>query len=101
MLYMTSIISIQQYVLLIQLQSSLKNINFNNGALHEVLFKHGELSIGYDIVNWVIFPNQSFLEVRVGKISPNHEFFIQKDIIVWNNRLQQVEMKKNVGELLL
>nr|XP_056720475.1 vomeronasal type-2 receptor 26-like [Euleptes europaea] len=73
-----------------QLQSSLKNIHFNNGALHEVLFENGELSIGYDVVNWVTFPNQSFLEVQVGKISPSHEFFIQEGNIVWNNRLQQM-----------
>ncbi|XP_077171453.1 vomeronasal type-2 receptor 26-like [Paroedura picta] len=73
-----------------QLQSSLKNIHFNNGALHEILFENGELSIGYDIVNWVTFPNQSFLEVQIGKISPSYEFFIRQSTIVWNNRLQQI-----------
>ncbi|XP_048372526.1 vomeronasal type-2 receptor 26-like [Sphaerodactylus townsendi] len=73
-----------------QLHSSLENIYFNNGALHEILFESGELSIGYDIINWVTFPNQSFLEVKVGKILPSHEFFIREDTIVWSNRLQQM-----------
>ncbi|XP_054849832.1 vomeronasal type-2 receptor 26-like [Eublepharis macularius] len=73
-----------------QLQFSLENIHFNNGAQHEVLFENGELSVGYDIVNWVTFPNQSYLKVQVGKFAPSHEFIIQEDNIVWNNRFQQM-----------
>ncbi|XP_053120504.1 vomeronasal type-2 receptor 26-like [Hemicordylus capensis] len=73
-----------------QLHAFLKNIHFNNGAGHEVLFEKGELSAGYDVINWVTFPNQSFLKVHVGKILPSHEFSISEDAIVWNVRFKQI-----------
>ncbi|XP_066485973.1 vomeronasal type-2 receptor 26-like [Tiliqua scincoides] len=43
----------------------LENINFNNGAGHEVFFKNGELQTTYDVINWVTFPNQTFLKIQV------------------------------------
>ncbi|XP_066486030.1 vomeronasal type-2 receptor 26-like [Tiliqua scincoides] len=73
-----------------QFQSFVKNIHFNNNAGHEILFVNGELSAGYDIINWVTFPNKSFLSVRVGKISPKEEFIIREDAIVWNHKFKQV-----------
>ncbi|XP_066485974.1 vomeronasal type-2 receptor 26-like [Tiliqua scincoides] len=48
-----------------QLNYFLENINFNNGAGHEVFFKNGELQTMYDIINWVTFPNQTFLKIQV------------------------------------
>ncbi|XP_066485398.1 vomeronasal type-2 receptor 26-like [Tiliqua scincoides] len=74
-----------------QLHSSLKNIHFNNGAGHEVLFANEELSSGFDIINWVTFPNQSFLKIRVGTISPNKKFTISDDAIIWNSKFQQMQ----------
>nr|XP_056720538.1 vomeronasal type-2 receptor 26-like [Euleptes europaea] len=73
-----------------QLHSYLKNTHFNNSAAEEVLFENGELLTGYHIVNWITFPNQSFLQVHVGKMSPSQEFTINDDSIVWNDRFQQV-----------
>ncbi|XP_054849734.1 vomeronasal type-2 receptor 26-like [Eublepharis macularius] len=72
-----------------QLHSFLKNVHFNNSVAEEVEFENGELLTGYDIVNWVTFPNQSFLKVHVGKTSPSEEFTIKEDSIVWNTRFQQ------------
>ncbi|XP_066485409.1 vomeronasal type-2 receptor 26-like [Tiliqua scincoides] len=72
-----------------QLHSFLKNVHFNNGAGHEVWFVNEEWSSGLDIINWVTFPNQSFLKVKVGKISPSQEFSICDDAIVWNGRFKQ------------
>ncbi|XP_066486041.1 vomeronasal type-2 receptor 26-like [Tiliqua scincoides] len=62
-----------------QLHSLLKDIHFNNGAGHEVWFANEKLSSGLNIINWVTFPNQSFLKVRIGMISPSQEFSITDD----------------------
>ncbi|XP_066485595.1 vomeronasal type-2 receptor 26-like [Tiliqua scincoides] len=72
-----------------QMHSFLKNVHFNNGAGHEVWFADEGLSSGLDVINWVTFPNQSFLKIQVGKMSPSQEFSIHDDAIVWNSRFQQ------------
>ncbi|XP_070800805.1 vomeronasal type-2 receptor 26-like [Pituophis catenifer annectens] len=54
-----------------QLHYFLQQISFNNSAGEEVSFGHnGELVTGFDILNWVTFPNKSFQRVQVGKIDP-------------------------------
>ncbi|XP_066485890.1 vomeronasal type-2 receptor 26-like [Tiliqua scincoides] len=73
-----------------QLHSFLKSIRFNNGAGHEVLLENREFLSGYDIINWITFPNHTFLKVPVGMISANQEFTINEDAIVWNHRLRQI-----------
>ncbi|XP_053215958.1 vomeronasal type-2 receptor 26-like [Podarcis raffonei] len=73
-----------------QVNSLLKNIHFNNGAGQEVLIENGEVSAGYDIINWVLFQNQSFLKLQVGKISASHNFTLRDDIIRWNSKLKQI-----------
>ncbi|XP_042329680.1 vomeronasal type-2 receptor 26-like [Sceloporus undulatus] len=74
-----------------QLHNTLRNIYFNNGAGHEVLFMNGELSAeGYDIINWIIFSNQSFVKLKVGKISPTQGFYIREDGIQWNSRFEKM-----------
>ncbi|XP_066485953.1 vomeronasal type-2 receptor 26-like [Tiliqua scincoides] len=80
--------NIQQW----QLNYFLENINFNNGAGHEVFFKNGELQTVYDVINWVTFPNQTLLRIQVGTISPNQELLINEDAIVWHSRFKQVGM---------
>nr|XP_028571973.1 vomeronasal type-2 receptor 116-like [Podarcis muralis] len=72
-----------------QVHSSLKNIHFNNGAGHEVLIENGEVSAGYDIINWVVYRNRTGLKLQVGKISANHSFTIRGNMIVWNNKFKQ------------
>ncbi|XP_066485580.1 vomeronasal type-2 receptor 26-like [Tiliqua scincoides] len=72
-----------------QMHSFLKNVHFNNGAGHEVWFANEELSSGLAVINWVTFPNKSFLKIQVGKMSPSLEFSIHDDAIVWNSRFKQ------------
>ncbi|XP_066485420.1 vomeronasal type-2 receptor 26-like [Tiliqua scincoides] len=71
-----------------QLHSFLRNVHFNSGAGHEVWFANEEVSSGLDIINWITFPNLSFLKVRVGTIS-TLEFTISDNSIVWNSRFKQ------------
>lgn len=74
-----------------QLNSFLKNLHFNNGAGHEIVIENGEVSAGYDIINWVTFPNLSYLKIGVGHILPSHKFTINEDAIVWHGRFYQVK----------
>ncbi|XP_060111210.1 vomeronasal type-2 receptor 26-like [Heteronotia binoei] len=72
-----------------QLHYFLKNISFNNTMGDNVFFRNGELQFGFDIINWVTFPNQSFQRVKVGRIdplaSPSKEFTIDEEKITWHN----------------
>uniref|UniRef100_A0A670YZ86 G-protein coupled receptors family 3 profile domain-containing protein n=2 Tax=Pseudonaja textilis TaxID=8673 RepID=A0A670YZ86_PSETE len=54
-----------------QLHFFLKRIAFNNNVGDEISFDDkGELVTGLDLENWIIFPNQSFHRVKVGKLDP-------------------------------
>ncbi|XP_060125787.1 vomeronasal type-2 receptor 26-like [Zootoca vivipara] len=75
-----------------QVQFFLRNVSFNNSAGGKVSFdQKGALQAGFDIINWVTFPNQSFLRVRVGNIDPDapQAFTIDEDAIVWPNIYNQ------------
>ncbi|XP_058038435.1 vomeronasal type-2 receptor 26-like [Ahaetulla prasina] len=49
----------------------LQQVSFNNSAGEQISFApSGELETGLDILNWVTFPNKSFLKVQIGKIDP-------------------------------
>ncbi|XP_070795107.1 vomeronasal type-2 receptor 26-like [Pituophis catenifer annectens] len=71
-----------------QLLPYLRNIRFNNSAGEEVSFsEHGLGSARYDLFNWVLLPNESFVPVKVGQIDPGapagQDFTINSDAIVW------------------
>nr|XP_060638905.1 vomeronasal type-2 receptor 26-like [Anolis sagrei ordinatus] len=77
-----------------QLHSFLASISFNNSAGDKVSFdKKGELINGFDIINWVTFPNQSFSKVKVGSIAPQASlerlFSINETTITWQNQFNQ------------
>ncbi|KAF7234997.1 hypothetical protein EYD10_18146 [Varanus komodoensis] len=77
-----------------QLQSFLRSIRFNNSAGEEVYFDDkGDLTSGYDLINLVTFPNESFQRVRVGRVGPGaipeNEFTINRSAIVWNHKFNQ------------
>ncbi|XP_061444436.1 vomeronasal type-2 receptor 26-like [Rhineura floridana] len=78
-----------------QLHPFLQGILFNNSAGKKVSFNdHGEFVARFDIINMVIFPNNSFLKIEVGKVVPDalegDQFFIDEDIIVWHRNFNQV-----------
>ncbi|XP_053216068.1 vomeronasal type-2 receptor 26-like [Podarcis raffonei] len=75
----------------------LKQVSFNNTAGDVVSFDQNRVLIGgFDILNWVTFPNQSFVRVKVGKMDPEtpipeQEFTVNEDDIVWHSWFNQVQ----------
>nr|XP_020670689.1 vomeronasal type-2 receptor 26-like [Pogona vitticeps] len=77
-----------------QLFNFLRSISFNNSAGQRISFsENGELETGFDIINWVTFPNQSFIRMKIGKIDPHflpgQVLTIQEDAIVWPSWFNQ------------
>ena len=73
----------------------MRRVSFNNSVGTKVSFNQdGELEARFDVINWVPFPNQSFLRVRVGRIDPKASqeemFTICEEAIVWPRRFNQV-----------
>ncbi|XP_070793527.1 vomeronasal type-2 receptor 26-like, partial [Pituophis catenifer annectens] len=71
-----------------QILPYLRNVQFNNSAGDEVSFSEDRLgSARYDLLNWVLFPNRSFVPVKVGQLNPKappgQDFTINSDGIVW------------------
>ncbi|XP_015679668.1 vomeronasal type-2 receptor 26-like [Protobothrops mucrosquamatus] len=84
-----------QYVQSWQLHSFLKKVTFNNSAGDQVSFdQNGELITGFDIVNWITFPNQSIHHIKVGKLEPwassSKVFTIHEDALTWHSSFNQV-----------
>nr|XP_056720361.1 vomeronasal type-2 receptor 26-like [Euleptes europaea] len=78
-----------------QLHHFLRTILFNNSAGDVVHFdEHGELIAGFDVTNWVTFPNGSFARVKVGRLDPlappGKELTLNDDQIVWHRSFNQV-----------
>ncbi|KAG6466748.1 type-2 vomeronasal receptor [Crotalus adamanteus] len=78
-----------------QIHPFLKEISFNNSAGDTLFFnENGELVGGFDIINWITFPNQSFLKVKVGKMDPqaswDKQLSINEKIITWHYTFGEV-----------
>ncbi|XP_054850030.1 vomeronasal type-2 receptor 26-like [Eublepharis macularius] len=77
-----------------QLHHFLRTVSFNNSAGDKISFdQNGELIEGFDIVNWCIFPNQSFLRVKVGRLDPrasqDNMLTIHEESITWHRSFNQ------------
>ncbi|XP_066486136.1 vomeronasal type-2 receptor 26-like [Tiliqua scincoides] len=78
-----------------QLHAFLRSVSFNNSAGDTISFNaKGELATGFDIINWVTFPNQTFVRVKVGRMDPQATpctaFSIDEDMITWHSKFNQV-----------
>ncbi|XP_066486364.1 vomeronasal type-2 receptor 26-like [Tiliqua scincoides] len=79
----------------LQFHHFLRGVSFNNSAGDEVSFNQaGEISMGYDIVNWISPSNESFHRVKVGKMNPQalatQAFTINEGAIAWHSWFNQV-----------
>uniref|UniRef100_A0A6J0UUZ7 Vomeronasal type-2 receptor 26-like n=1 Tax=Pogona vitticeps TaxID=103695 RepID=A0A6J0UUZ7_9SAUR len=78
-----------------QLHQFLRSVLFNNNAGDTVQFnENGELLVGFDITNWLMFPNGSMERVKVGSLDPQapagKELTINNNQIVWHRSFNQV-----------
>ncbi|XP_054849984.1 vomeronasal type-2 receptor 26-like [Eublepharis macularius] len=78
-----------------QLHHFLRIILFNNSAGDSIQFNgNGELIAGFDVTNWITFPNNSFVRIKVGSLdpqaSPGRELTLSDDQIVWHRSFNQV-----------
>ncbi|XP_029141749.1 vomeronasal type-2 receptor 26-like [Protobothrops mucrosquamatus] len=78
-----------------KLHSFLQGLSFNNTFGETVSINHhGEVLSGFDITNVVMFPNNSYRKVKIGKMDPKahdgDEFVIHEDLIVWPKYFKRV-----------
>ncbi|XP_053217277.1 vomeronasal type-2 receptor 26-like [Podarcis raffonei] len=78
-----------------QLHPFLRSVSFNNSAGETVSFSvNREVEAGFDITNLVTFPNNSFMRVKVGRVSgeaaTGQEFTLDDNRMVWHRSFQQV-----------
>ncbi|XP_015263341.1 PREDICTED: vomeronasal type-2 receptor 26-like [Gekko japonicus] len=79
-----------------QFHEFLKRVSFNSSAGDLVSFDENvEIAVGFDIINWVTFPNKSFLRAKVGRMDPkapkDKVFTIHEDGIIWPHMFNQVQ----------
>ncbi|XP_060538771.1 vomeronasal type-2 receptor 26-like [Pantherophis guttatus] len=79
-----------------QLNRFVEIISFNNSVGEIVFFnQNGEMETGFDIINWVTFPNLSFLRIKVGDVQPlsltEKTFTISKESIIWPKWFKQMQ----------
>ncbi|XP_026545862.1 vomeronasal type-2 receptor 26-like [Notechis scutatus] len=78
-----------------QFHHYLRTISFNNTAEQKISFnENGDLETEFDIINWVTFPNETFIKVKVGKIhptaSPDKLITLSAQDITWPAMFNQV-----------
>ncbi|XP_053120250.1 vomeronasal type-2 receptor 26-like [Hemicordylus capensis] len=81
-------------LLLRPLHAFLSNIHFNNSAGEEIFFdEEGSLPTGYDIINLVTFPNDTFQKVQTGRMDPlareGKRFTMNASATVWNQKFKE------------
>nr|XP_028560379.1 vomeronasal type-2 receptor 26-like [Podarcis muralis] len=74
----------------------LRGMSFNNTAGDTVSFnQNGEIISGLDVINCIIFPNQSLHKVEIGRIDPRappgRVFTIDEDAITWHGWFNQTQ----------
>ncbi|XP_063158513.1 vomeronasal type-2 receptor 26-like [Candoia aspera] len=74
----------------------LKQVSFNNAIGEQISFdQNGVFLTKFDAMNWVLFPNKSFVKVKIGTInsqaSRDQKWTMNKNPIGWHNWFNQVQ----------
>ncbi|XP_041429885.1 vomeronasal type-2 receptor 26 [Xenopus laevis] len=71
----------------------LKHVRFTNTAGAEVYFdEHGDMPLKFDILNWIVYPNESLGGFSVGSFDYQNGFFdlkINESLIKWSTAFNQ------------
>ncbi|XP_058036464.1 vomeronasal type-2 receptor 26-like [Ahaetulla prasina] len=94
-LQIAGIIHLLKYFGWTWLHRFLQGLSFNNSLGETVSINHhGEVHSGFDIINVIMFPNNSYHKVKIGKLDPTanegNRFVIHEDLIVWHQYFKQV-----------
>uniref|UniRef100_A0A8D0BSC0 G-protein coupled receptors family 3 profile domain-containing protein n=1 Tax=Salvator merianae TaxID=96440 RepID=A0A8D0BSC0_SALMN len=86
-----------------QMHHFLRSSFFNNTAGDTVQFdENGELVTGFDVTNWLMFPNGSIVRVKVGRLEPQapegEELTINPQSVCNDNCYPGYSRKKKEGE---
>ncbi|XP_070583842.1 vomeronasal type-2 receptor 26-like [Erythrolamprus reginae] len=77
-----------------QLHTFLQGMSFNNSAGENLNFNEKrEIVAGFDIMQMILFPNNSFRKVKMGWLEPvgfEEQLFIDDEIIEWPSTFNQV-----------
>ncbi|KAK9397355.1 type-2 vomeronasal receptor [Crotalus adamanteus] len=78
-----------------QLHYFLRTISFNNTAGDTISFdENSELVAGFDVINWITFPNKSFLRMKVGYLDPQalsgYQLTVHEETIIWHSSFNQI-----------
>ncbi|XP_032092074.1 vomeronasal type-2 receptor 26-like [Thamnophis elegans] len=79
----------------VMFHSFLQSIVFNNSMGDTITFdENRKLITGFDVANWITFPNNSFSRVKVGTLEPRappgRELTLNDNQIVWHRSFNQV-----------
>eukprot|EP00079_Xenopus_tropicalis_P019621 XP_012809501.2 PREDICTED: vomeronasal type-2 receptor 26-like [Xenopus tropicalis] len=76
-----------------KLHKYLKNLHFINNAGSEVFFdENGNMPITFEILNWIVYPNDTLDGIKVGSFNPQHGFHnltISESLIRWSSAFNQ------------
>nr|XP_034957002.1 vomeronasal type-2 receptor 26-like [Zootoca vivipara] len=86
-----------------QVHLLLRSIIFNNSVGDTIYFNENrELVAGFDITNWMMFPNGSVMRVKVGRLEPQaplgNELTMNYDQIVWHQSFNEVLPRSVCGD---
>nr|XP_056719688.1 vomeronasal type-2 receptor 26-like [Euleptes europaea] len=78
-----------------QLHQFLQGISFNNSAGETVSFdENGKIGSGFDIMNMLMFPNNSIVRVNVGRVDPKapkgKEITLHEDLLEWHKGFNHI-----------
>nr|XP_028560140.1 vomeronasal type-2 receptor 26-like [Podarcis muralis] len=79
-----------------QLHHFLRSVSFNNSAGDQISFDQSvKIIAGFDVINLIVFSNQSFHKVKVGRLDPqappDRVLTINEKVIRWHSLFNQAQ----------
>ncbi|XP_053576385.1 vomeronasal type-2 receptor 26-like [Bombina bombina] len=76
-----------------QLHQYLKTVNITSNTGENIYFdKNGDMASGFDILNWIVYPNETLNSIKVGSFYQHasaQELTINESLIRWSDHFNQ------------